>query len=235
MSGPQGPESTQPWQPNQADSQQSDGGQASPWQQSGAEQQTWHPPAYTPAEYPSYQQPTAPYYPPQQFPQQPGYPPQPGQYGMPTAPYGQQPGQPGPYPQQPGPYGQYPQQPGPYGPPPQQRSKRSLAVIGTVVGALAAIVIAVVLVMGFWAPGFFVTTKLNINSAQQGVQQILTDNTTGYGAKNVKDVKCNEGKGDPVVKKGTSFTCAVSIDGTKRHVTVTFQDDKGTYEVGRPQ
>ena len=37
------------------------------------------------------------------------------------------------------------------------------------------------------------------------------------------------------VKKGDTFTCEVSIDGTKRQVTVTFQDDKGTYEVGRPK
>jgi hypothetical protein len=27
----------------------------------------------------------------------------------------------------------------------------------------------------------------------------------------------------------------VSVDGTKRQVTVTFQDDSGTYEVGRPK
>lgn len=237
MSGPQGPDPTQPWQPhqpNQAENQQGTGGdqtqQASPWQQSSAEQQTWQAPAYTPSEYPQYQQPTSQYYPqPQQYPQAPGYPQQPGQYG----PYGQ-PTQAGPYPQQPGPYGPYPQQPGPYGPP-QERSKRSLAVIGIVVGVFAAIVIVVVLVMGFWAPGFFVTTKLDINKAQAGVQQVLTDATNGYGAKNVKDVKCNQGKGDPVVKKGDTFTCNVSIDGTKRQVTVTFQDDKGTYEVGRPQ
>ena len=50
-----------------------------------------------------------------------------------------------------------------------------------------------VLVLGFWKPGFFVTTKLDVNKAQQGVQQILTDETNGYGAKNVKDVKCNNG------------------------------------------
>ena len=30
----------------------------------------------------------------------------------------------------------------------------------------------VVLVLGFWKPGFFVTTKLDVNKAQQGVQQI---------------------------------------------------------------
>ena len=91
-----------------------------------------------------------------------------------------------------------------------------------------------ILVLGFWAPGFFVTTKLDVKKAQAGVQQILTDETNGYGAKNVKDVNCNNGQ-DPTVKKGDTFTCDVSIDGTKRHVTVTFQDNKGTYEVGRPQ
>lgn len=238
MSGPQGPDPTQPWQPRQPEDQQ-----ASPWQQSGSEQQTWQAPAYTPSEYPQYQQPEYPqyqqpteqYYPPaQQFPPPTGYPQQPGQYGAPTGPYGQ-PGQPGPYPQHPGPYGPYPQHPGPYGPPPTERPRRSRAVIGTVAGILGAIIIAAVLVTGFWAPGFFVTTKLDINKAQAAVQQILTDQAHGYGAKNVKDVACNEGKGDPVVKKGDSFTCDVSIDGTKRRVTVTFQDDKGTYEVGRPQ
>ncbi|EUA42180.1 hypothetical protein I553_6040 [Mycobacterium xenopi 4042] len=107
-------------------------------------------------------------------------------------------------------------------------------MIGTVIGVFAAIVVAVVLVLGFWAPGFFVTTKLDINKAQAGVQQILSDETNGYGAKNVKDVKCNNGQ-NPTVKKGATFDCEVSIDGTKRQVTVTFQDNKGTYEVGRPK
>ena len=164
---------------------------------------------------------------------------QPGQYGQPVRPaagqYGQQPGQygqqPGQYGQQPGQYGQYPQ----YGAPAaEEGSKRSLAVIGGVIGLLAAIVVAVVLVLGFWKPGFFVTTKLDVSAAQTGVQQILTDEANGYGAKNVKDVKCNDGQ-NPTVKKGDTFNCEVSIDGTKRQVTVTFQDDKGTYEVGRPK
>ena len=99
---------------------------------------------------------------------------------------------------------------------------------------MAAVIVAVVGVLGFLWPGFFVTTKLDVNAAQSGVQKILTDETNGYGAKNVKDVKCNNGQ-NPTVKKGDTFTCEVSIDGTKRQVTVTFQDDKGTYEVGRPK
>jgi Domain of unknown function (DUF4333) len=263
MSGPQGSDPTQPWPGQQPEpgkdqpSSEPSGNQA--WQPptSGAEQQptaaapAWQqPPAYDPQQqqYPQYQQPSTPaYQPPQQYPpteqfgQQPGaYNPQqyPGQYGQPQygqqygqqpdAQYGQQPGQ---YGQQPGQYGQYPQ----YTPPgAEEGSKRSLAVIGGVVGLLLAIVVAVVLVLGFWKPGWFVTNKLDINAAQTGVQQILTDETNGYGAKNVKDVKCNQGE-SPTVKKGGTFDCEVSIDGTKRKVTVTFQDDKGTYEVGRPK
>jgi hypothetical protein len=260
MSGPQGTDPTQPWQPPQGEGQKSgeDQTHASPWQQqpgsdqgwqaSGGEQQTWQAPAYTPTEYGQYQQPPTQYYPPSQtYPQ--GYPQQ-GQYPGQTAAYGQQPGQygqpgqtgqygqPGQYPQpgqpaqygQPGQYGQYA---GPYGQPPAG-PKRSKKTIGTVLGLLAAAVVAVILVLGFWAPGFFVTTKLDVGKAEAGVQQILTDNTNGYGAKNVKDVKCNNGQ-NPTVKKGASFDCDVSIDGTKRSVTVTFQDSKGTYEVGRPK
>jgi hypothetical protein len=242
------PSANQPWQQQPSSSEPT---QAAP---------QWQPPAYDPQQqaqqYPGYQQPT--YQPPQQYPgteqqygQQSGeYNPQtyqqPGQYGQPQ--YGQQYGQqPGQYGQQPGqfgqpPTGQYGQQPGQYGgqypqyqqPGAEEGSKRSLAVIGGVIGLLAAIIVAVVLVMGFWKPGFFVTTKLDIDAAQSGVQQILTDEANGYGAKNVKDVKCNDGQ-NPTVEKGATFDCEVSIDGTKRQVTVTFQDDDGTYEVGRPK
>ena len=113
-------------------------------------------------------------------------------------------------------------------------SKRSLALVGGIIGLVAALVVAVVAVLGFWKPGFFVTTKLDVSAAQSGVQQILTDESNGYGAKNVKDVKCNNGD-SPTVKKGETFDCEVSIDGTKRQVTVTFQDNNGTYEVGRPK
>ncbi|KRE28752.1 hypothetical protein ASG82_05795 [Mycobacterium sp. Soil538] len=261
MSGPQGSDPTQPWpghQPESGTEQPTGESSHQGWQPpSGSEQpqapeqQSWQPPAYTPQQYPQYQQPTQPpTYPPQQYPSpeqygqqtdynQQAYPP-PGQYGQPGA-YGQQPqyGQPGAYGQQPQ-YGQ-PGQPGQYGqypnyqaPGQEEGSKRSLALVGGIIGLLAAIIVAVVLVLGFWKPGFFVTTKLDVNAAQTGVQQILTDETNGYGAKNVSNVKCNNGV-SPTVKKGDTFDCEVSIDGTKRQVTVTFQDDKGTYEVGRPK
>jgi hypothetical protein len=251
MSGPQGSDPTQPWP-----GQQPQGDQPA-WQQSPTPDQptteapAWGPPAYPPQQYPQYQQPGAqpPTYTPQypqgeQYGQQPSaYSPSyqpPGQYGQQPGQYGQQPGQ---YGQQPGQYGQ---PPGQYGQPPGQQfspysssgteegSKKSLAMIGGIVGLLAVVIIAVVLVLGFWKPGFFVTTKLDVSAAQTGVAQILSDEANGYGAKNVKDVKCNDGA-SPTVKKGDTFDCEVSIDGTKRQVTVTFQDDNGTYEVGRPK
>lgn len=233
MSGPQGPDPMQPWQPP---GQQSGDQPYQGWQQQPTQEATWQPPAYSPAEYPQYQQPAESPYQQQYPPAAPGYG-QPGQYGQP-GPYGQ----PGQYPQQPGQYvqpgqygqpGQYPGQFAPYEQP-ASTSKRSLAVVGGVVGVFAVLFIGVVLVLGFWAPGFFVTTKLDVDKAQEGVQQILTDETNGYGAKNVKDVTCNGGE-DPTVKKGSSFECNVSIDGASRRVTVTFQDNAGTYEVGRPQ
>jgi hypothetical protein len=257
MSGPQGSDPTQPDQQPQGDQPA--------WQQPPAPEQptteapAWGPPAYTPQQYPQYPQPDQgsqqqqpPTYTPPQYPQG-------DQYGQPAAyspssyqqpgQYGQQPGQPGQYGQygqQPGQYGQYGQQPDQYGQQPGQQyspysssgtaegSKKSLGVIFGVVGLLAVLVVAAVLVLGFWKPGFFVTTKLDVNAAQTGVAQILSDEANGYGAKNVKDVKCNNGS-SPTVKKGDTFDCEVSIDGTKRQVTVTFQDDSGTYEVGRPK
>jgi hypothetical protein len=265
MSGPQGSDPTQQWtggqQPDQpAEQPASDPSADQPWQSqpTSSEPTTaapqWQPPAYDPTQqqqYPQYQQPA--YQPPQEYQQPTEYNPQAypqqGQYGQPAgydpASYATQYGQPGQYPQQPGQYpqqpGQYPQQPGQYGQPGQfgapaaeEGSKRSLAVIGGVIGLLAVIILAVVLVMGFWKPGFFVTTKLDIDAAQTGVQRVLTDEANGYGAKNVSNVKCNDGQ-NPTVEKGGTFDCEVSIDGTKRQVTVTFQDNDGTYEVGRPK
>ena len=118
--------------------------------------------------------------------------------------------------------------------PPGKRSRSSLAIILGIVGVLGVIIVAAVLVMGFWKPGFFVTTKLDVNKAQAGVQQILTDQTNGYGVKSADNVKCNNGQ-NPTVKKGDTFTCDVSVDGQHKQVTVTFQDNNGTYEVGRPK
>jgi Domain of unknown function (DUF4333) len=237
MSGPQGSDPTQAWsgQPSRNEpvwQPPENATQAAP---------AWQTPAYQPPQYQGYeppaQQPAAAAY--------PGYPQGDQQYGQPTAyspmgyPGQQAPqtqyGQPDPYGQQ-APYGQAPpygQQFPPYGAP-AAGGKKSQGLIWGIVGGVVAVIILVVAITGFWKPGFFVTTKLDVNAAQSGVAQILGDEANGYGAKNVKDVTCNNGQ-SPTVKKGDSFDCEVSIDGTKRKVTVTFQDDNGTYEVGRPK
>jgi hypothetical protein len=244
MSGPQGSDAN-PWGDKPATG--ADQPAAPSWQPPGSEAPAWQPPAY-PQQYPQYGQPMPGYPPTQQYGVAPEYNPaaygQAGQYGQP-GPYGapQQYGQypaPGQYPPGQYPPGQYPppgqpgQYPGYVPPGAEEATKKSAKTIGVILGGLGAVLLALLLVLGFWKPGFFVTTKLDVNKAQQGVQQILTDESNGYGAKNVKDVKCNNGA-NPTVKKGDTFNCEVSIDGTKRQVTVTFQDDKGTYEVGRPK
>lgn len=241
MSGPQGSEPN-PWQA--AGPENAVSGDAGPWQPVGSEAPAWQPPAYPAQQYPQYgQAPVAPGYPAQPYGVpggydpaaygQPGQYPQPGQYGQPGAygvppQYGQYPPAPGQYPPAPGQYPPYVQ------PGLEEAGKKSTRLLGTIVAALGGLALLAVLLLGFWKPGFFVTTKLDVGKAQQGVQQILSDESNGYGAKNVQDVKCNNGQ-NPTVKKGDTFTCEVSIDGTKRQVTVTFQDDKGTYEVGRPK
>jgi hypothetical protein len=255
MSGPQGSDPHQ-WQPPaQGTEDQTVAGGASPWQQqpSPTQDATWHAPAYTPTDAPQYQQPAGETAYAQQYPAAPptygpgdaaaaqathlgaapqfGEPTQygqytqvPGQYGPPT-----QYGVPGQYPQ-PGQPGQYPQQYPPYG----QPKKSSKRLIWTLVAVFVGLPVLAILITGFGWPGFFITTELDVNQAQSGVQRVLTDETNGYGAKNVKDVKCNNGS-NPKVEKGKSFDCTVSIDGTQKKVTATFQDSKGTYEVGRPQ
>jgi hypothetical protein len=225
MSGPQDQDPDQAW----ASGQQQPAGSEEPPSDAG-----WQQPAYTPPQYPApeqypgttppYQQ---PYSPTEQLPQQPTPYGQPGQY--PSGQYGQQyPGQYAPTTAQ---YGEAPTgtEPGA-----DKGPKHSLAILGAIIGVLAALIVAVVLVMGFWKPGFFVTTKLDVSKAQSGVQQILTDQVNGYGVKNVKDIKCNDGK-KPTVKKGDTFNCDASVDGQHKQVTVTFQDNTGTYEVGRPK
>ncbi|WP_078311709.1 MULTISPECIES: DUF4333 domain-containing protein [unclassified Mycobacterium] len=236
MSGPQGTEPGGQWAPQP-------GQGLEPWQTpqssdpAGQGEQGWQQPAYGQGQqYPQYQQPGFPgggFGDPSQFGQQPGQQGfgEPSQFGQPGA-YGQ----PGQYGQQggyPGQYGQQQGQPFPqFGAGKPQRSTKTIAIIGGIVAA--AVILIVVLVTAFLAPGWAMTTTLDVGKAQEGVTKVLTDETNGYGAKNVKDVKCNDGK-NPEVKKGATFNCDVSIDGTKRQVTVTFQNDKGTYEVGRPK
>ncbi len=73
------------------------------------------------------------------------------------------------------------------------------------------------------APDLFVTTKLDVIKAQAGVQQVLTDETTGHWRQELSKTPAQQrfrphGRAMP-----PSRMCTVSIDGTS--ATVTFQDN----------
>jgi hypothetical protein len=235
MTGPSGQDPNQAW---------SSGGQPPTGPE---ESSTWQQPAYPQSE---------PYAPAEQYPgpefpateQYPGAEAYPGTAPQPEAYPGTAP-QPEAYPGAgtPYPYGQptgydpsgaqYPLPGAPFGEPPaeappQKGSKGKVAVLAGI-GVLVLALIAVG-VTGFWKPGYFVTTKLDVAKAQEGVAKILTDDVNGYGLKDVKDVKCNSGQ-NPTVKKDGTFECDATIEGQHRKLTVTFQDNSGTYEVGRPK
>jgi hypothetical protein len=95
-----------------------------------------------------------------------------------------------------------------------------------IVGAFAVLMVSGVLTKD--------TKRLAVEGVQTEVQQILVDRITGYNSDDIKGVKCNNGQ-DPTVKKGGSFACDVTVRGQQHQLTVTFQDDNGTYEVGLPQ
>lgn len=75
---------------------------------------------------------------------------------------------------------------------------------------------------------------LDVNAAERGVAEILSDPINGYGANDVTDVECNDGR-NPEVVPGEGFTCRVTLNGAERHVQVVFRDKDGTYEVDGPR
>jgi hypothetical protein len=166
-----------------------------------------------------------PYGRPQQGPQQPYGSPQPGgpqQFGSPG--WGQQqPTQQWAGQQQPG----GPQQWGQGRPPAPAPAGKSgvkrllLPIVGGVV------VIAVVAVLGFVWPGFFVSKVFDQAALQDGVQRVLAQN---YNL-DVSAVQCDEGIR---VAEGTSFECQATVDGAPVKVPVTITSSDGAYEVGRP-
>ena len=156
------------------------------------------------------------------YPQHPGYPQQPGYPQHPG--YSQQPG----YPQQQGyPQQGYPQQPyaGPYGQPgfgqPPSKQKSSLPWI--LAGAGVLLVVAIVLVLGFVAPGWFRATVFDENAVAGGVEQVLT--AEGIA---VEGVSCPP---DMAVEVGNTFSCQVTVDGEQRDVRITVRTEAGEYTV----
>jgi hypothetical protein len=165
-----------------------------------------------------------------QYGQQPGYPQQPPQYGQPQQeqpggaypPSGPQPqqqyGQPGQYD-----YGQPPGYPGP----PQAGEKKSKK--GLLIGIVALVVVgAAVGVLGFVAPGFFVTKVFDNMAVQTGVTTIYKQK---YSEPTIKDVTC---PAQQEVKDGLTFECTANVAGKPVRVPITVKGTGGNYEVGTP-
>ena len=113
-------------------------------------------------------------------------------------------------------------------------SKRSGPDRRTVLIGAGVAVALVVVGVGLWQFLFRDATVINVEQAEAGVREILSDPINGYGANSISALRCNDGR-DPSAAKGDSFTCAVEIDGTVRHVYVEFQDDNGTFAVDGPR
>jgi hypothetical protein len=185
--------------------------------------------------------------------QQPGYGQQP-QYGRPD--YGQQPGpgQGGPGYEQPG-YGQpaygqpqygqgagYPQQPQ-YGQQPQQYGqpgygqqqygqpgdggKKSNKGLWIAIAAVV-VVIGVLAVLLFVAPGWAVRTTFDNTQMEQDVARVLG----GYDIGQVESVSCPSGQ---EVTDGATFQCQAVVDGQQRSIPITVKGSDGDYQVGYPQ
>jgi uncharacterized protein DUF4333 len=210
MSGPEGSEPTETpwWQQVRRQTPPTPGHSADP-QGPPSQQPVYQRPAYQSAQQPAPQPGQQSHYYPQYAQQYPQYAQQPGPYGYP---------------------GQYGAQPADAAGAPNQ-SKRWLLITG---GVLLGVIVALALVLGLLGSGVFNRHVLDVNKAQEAVKRVITDPTAGYGIDNVTDVNCNNGK-NPSAKKGETFTCQVTVDGKKRHVTAVFIDDNGTYEVDRPR
>lgn len=126
----------------------------------------------------------------------------------------------------------------PVAPPPpkppdaQPQSNRLLLIGAGITGVLALALLVIVVLRGVvGAPG---PVELDVSHAQDGVRRVLSDPINGYGRDDVTAVFCNDGV-NPRVRRGATFTCAVTVDGAQRRVLVEFADDAGTYEVDRPR
>ena len=116
----------------------------------------------------------------------------------------------------------------PYPPRPRRAAPSHRSRLPWVLAGVAAAVVAAVLVLGFVAPGWFVTRVLDSAAVQEGVAVVLTDD---YGADGVADVRCPS---TVEIVAGATFTCEAIIDADPVTVPVRITDDAGGYEVGRP-
>lgn len=104
---------------------------------------------------------------------------------------------------------------------------KSNAPLWVGVGVLALIVV-VIGVLGFVAPGWFNTTVFDQSAMQAGVEKILREQ---YQIPDVQGVSCPDGQ---EVEVGNTFDCTAIIAGEQRAVPITVTGNDGKYEVGKP-
>lgn len=115
--------------------------------------------------------------------------------------------------------------------PPRPRSARrkKSALPWIVAGLLAVVLAAIVLVLGFVAPGSLLRNVFDSRGVADGVRQVLRDT---YRVDGVGSVSC---PADQPAELGSRFDCRADIAGASRDVTVTVTDSDGRYEVGHPR
>lgn len=110
----------------------------------------------------------------------------------------------------------------------QSGSGRSRSALPWIVVSAVVLILAVVGVLGFVTPGFFVTKVFDASAVQTGVKTVLTSD---YKLQGVSDPTC---PAQQEVKVGAAFSCTVNIDGKSKTVPITVKTSDGSYEVGRP-
>jgi hypothetical protein len=96
------------------------------------------------------------------------------------------------------------------------------------------IVAGFVAVLGFWRPGFFRNTTIDIQQVQEQTAGLLSDEVGGYGPGHIRQVVCNNGR-NPTAANGATFTCQFTVDGVSRHLVATFEGNDGDFRLGIPQ
>jgi len=97
----------------------------------------------------------------------------------------------------------------------------------------AAAAAALLAVGGLVWPGWFVAKRLDLGEAERAITALLADPANSFGT-SVTDVRCNGGHA-PAVRRGTTFSCQVLVDGNTKQVRATFTDDAGDFQVSAPQ
>jgi hypothetical protein len=114
-----------------------------------------------------------------------------------------------------------------YPPLPNQPRSGGRSALPFIIIGIVVVVLAIVAVLLFVAPGFLVNRVFDTPALQQGVQQVLTND---YGLQ-VESVTCGQGIR---VDQGATFQCDAVVDGAPVKVPVTVTSSDGAYQVGRP-